>query len=102
MSEDLHPTEGARYLLELTAGDEQRATFHGAIFTPEECFDYDVELDADGSYQLDARGVGAGAELEKRLGNFARQLARAARGNVEDGLPPWPQRILRWRGPGRG
>jgi len=102
VSEDLHPSEGARFLLELGAGDEQRATYRGAIFTPEARFDYDVELDADGGYTLTARGDGAPAELDKRLGNFARQLARAARGNLDDGLPPWPQRVLRWRGPGRG
>jgi hypothetical protein len=32
----------------------------------------------------------------------AKLTARAAGKKREDGMPPWPARVLRWRGPGRG
>jgi hypothetical protein len=33
---------------------------------------------------------------------LAKLTARAADKKRGDGMPPWPNRVLRWRGPGRG
>lgn len=102
MSQDLHPAEGARYLFERRLVTEEGATYDGAIFTPDARFDYEVSMSMSGEYQLTPAASPAPKDLEKRLGNFARQLARASKGKSEDGLEPWPHRVLRWRGPGRG
>ena len=104
MSRDLRPSEGARYLLERTSGDMvgARATYRGVIFLPEGEHAYAVELIDDGSATLVADGAAATAELEEGLGNLARSMARAATRRRTEGLLPWPDRMLRWRGPGRG
>ena len=103
MSTDLHPEEGARFLFELQDGaSDDAAVYDASVFTPDQRFDYRVALESSGGYVVEVQGTSAGPELEKRLGNFARQIARAASGKLDDGLPPWPARVLRWRGPGRG
>lgn len=95
-----HPTRGARLLLERTsiAADQSSATYRAAVITPDARFDYDALLRADGTVQL--RPVGAPAEpaWEERLANHARQTARAAERRRAEQLPPWPPRLLRWRG----
>ena len=48
------------------------------------------------------RPTGAAPELDAMLAMQARLIARGAAKRREDGLPPWPARVLRWRGPGRG
>lgn len=101
-SQGLHPADGARYLFELEGQDSEVARYRAAIFTPTERFDYAATLSLAGESTVEAAPGGAGPELEKRLGNFARQLARAAAGKAQSGLVPWPPRLLRWRGPGRG
>lgn len=100
----LHPSEGARFLFERVSESEDlaSASYRAAIFTPGERFDYRVELDIDGHCARSAAGAPAPPELEKTLDILARLLARGARTKRADGLPPWPHRILRWRGPGRG
>ena len=105
MSTDLHPKEGARYLFEIREGaSDEAAVYSGSVFTPDSRFDYRVALELSGGYAIEPENEDdtAGPDLEKRLGNFARQIARAAQGKLDDGLPAWPPRVLRWRGPGRG
>ena len=88
MTDPLTPTAGARYVLERVAD----AHYTGRIHAPEATYEYDVRC-AD-EIALEVRGTSAPAELEDKLRMFAKLMARAA--------PPWPERVTRWRGPGRG
>jgi hypothetical protein len=97
----LTPTAGARFVLERVESSTDAARYHGRILTPEATFDYDVAVTAGAEPALTARAA-APAELEKTLAMIARLTARGAGKRAEDGLPPWPQRVTRWRGPGRG
>jgi acylphosphatase len=98
----LTPTEGARFLLEreqeLDGG--VRARYRAAVYTPETTFHGSALLADDGTVAVTAEGVPE--ELLKMLEMLARLTARSAAKKREDGLPPWPSRVLRWRGPGRG
>lgn len=100
----MHPSEGVRILLERrrVGEDGASADYLASVFTPESRFDYDARLDKGGAVELTARGEPAGEELEKKLKNIAGSIARAAGRKLADDLPPWPRRINRWRGPGRG
>jgi hypothetical protein len=103
-SGSLHPAEGARFLLErrsIEAGGEA-ARYRAAVFTPDACFEYDAILRAGGVAELSAVAAPAPRELEGRLAAHARHAARAADRRRADGLPPWPHRLLRWRGASRG
>ena len=96
MNRDLHPTDGARYLLELAAGgDGARAHYRAAIYTPDAEFTAAATLGDDGSVELGA--TGAPDELHTRLISIARLVARDAARRRDDGMPAWPARILRWR-----
>ena len=95
MTRDLHPTEGARYLLELSTDDGARATYRATIFTPAAEHTTDVSLGDDGTVTLSASD--APAELTTRLTSMTKLMAREASKRRDDGLPPWPARILRWR-----
>ena len=96
MPRDLHPTDGARYLLERDGdGDAARARYRATIYTPDAEFATTVTLGDDGSVELSPSG--APAELHARLSSLARLVARDAARLRDDGLPAWPQRILRWR-----
>jgi len=99
----LHPTEGARFLFERQsdAGAHERAAYRAIIFTPRERFEYLADMTIDGGFELSPRGEPAAPELEARLGTIAKLIARSARSKLADELPPWPHRVLRWRGPGR-
>jgi hypothetical protein len=94
---DLHPTDGARYLLEreceLDGG--ARARYRAAIYTPGAEFSAAATLGDDGSVELAA--TGAPDELHARLLTIARLIARDAARLREGGMPPWPARVLRWR-----
>jgi len=96
MPRDLHPSEGARYLLEREGdGDGARARYRATIYTPDATFATTAELDDAGGAELapsDAPG-----ELHARLVSMARLVARDAARLRADGLPAWPQRVLRWR-----
>ena len=97
---DLHPSDGARYLLERddTAdgrADGSTARYRAAIYTPDAEFTARAVLGDDGSVELGP--TGAPDELHARLVALARLVARDAARLRGDGLPPWPQRILRWR-----
>ena len=103
MSDDRRtPTEGARYVLErqreLDGG--AGAAYRALIYTPETTFEGTATLRDDGSVEISP--TGAGAALESTLAMFAKLTARAAAKKREEGLPAWPARVTRWRGPGRG
>jgi hypothetical protein len=97
MNRDLHPTDGARYLLErdheLEGG--ARARYRVAIYTPDAVFTGTATLGDDGS--VDLAPTGAPDELHARLVAIARLVARDAAKLRGDGMPAWPQRLLRWR-----
>ena len=100
MSESLTPTEGARFLLERIEEDGERARYRATIFTPEATHAGTAQLDEDGSVVVTIDG--APAELVEVMQMLAKLTARSAAKKREDGFPPWPARVLRWRGPGRG
>lgn len=104
-----HPTAGARVLLERQhiSDDGTSATYAASIFTPTVRFDYQVNLTNSGEVTVVAQQsptatVGPAPEHENLLATVARLTARGASKRAADGLLPWPPRILRWRGPGRG
>ena len=97
---DLRPTAGARFLLERDRDEGATAQYRAAIYTPDATFEGRATLGEDGSATVDV--ASAPAELSAALQMIAKLTARAAAKKREDGLPAWPQRVLRWRGPGRG
>ena len=99
MNRDLTPTEGARFLLEREREDGATAVYKAAIYTPDATFEGVATLNDDGSVAVD---IAAPAEATEMLTMVARLTARAAAKKRADGLPPWPPRVLRWKGPGRG
>lgn len=104
VSDSLHPTEGIRVLLdrEEIAGDKQSARYRAAVYTVDQCFRYQGTLHMDGSATLEPVELSAAPEEEETLDKIARSTARAARRKLDEALPPWPPRIMRWRGLGRG
>ncbi|HET6611527.1 MAG TPA: hypothetical protein VFG83_06050 [Kofleriaceae bacterium] len=99
------PGEGVRFLLERgeVAGDQASATYAASILTPRGRHELAATLWADGRAELAPTSEpSADAADLKRLDGIARTVARAAAKNRAEGLPAWPARILRWRGPGRG
>lgn len=110
MSESLTPTEGARFLLERERelAEGTSAVYRTAIYTPDTTFTGVATLADDGTATV-AHPISAGAaptkapeDLVAKLRMLAKLTARSASKKREDGLPPWPSRVLRWRGPGRG
>lgn len=99
---ELRPTDGARFLLERASidPDGEAASYRGAIYLPDDERTYAVRVSSAGEATLD--GGGAWPEHEARLIDLARSLGRSAPRRKADGLPTWPERMLRWRGPGRG
>jgi len=97
MPRDLHPTDGARYLLERDdpADDGPSARYRVAIYTRDAVFAGLATLGDDGGVEL--APIGAPDELHGRLVAIGRLVARDAAKRRGDGLPAWPQRILRWR-----
>ncbi|MGE0550883.1 MAG: hypothetical protein AB7O24_07975 [Kofleriaceae bacterium] len=92
---DLHPTEGARFLLELERDASASARYRCSIYTSDAVFTGSVTLDDRGGVELVA--TGAPVELDDRMRSIAKLVARDAAKRVSDGLPAWPSRILRWR-----
>lgn len=101
--ERLRPTEGARFLLQLDGVDDEgaRARYRAWVLTPDASFEYAAALGDDAAVEVRAVGVAAADALTTMLTTIARLTARAAAGKRTDGLPPWPPRVMRWRGPGR-
>ena len=116
MSDSLTPTEGARFLLEREREQDggSGAIYRTAIYTPSATYEGSATLTDDGAAVLTehlavrpaddtaAAPTRAPDELVAVLQMLAKLTARSAPKKREDGLPPWPARILRWRGPGRG
>lgn len=100
----LHPGEGARFLFERTSqsDDLSEAQYRAAIYTAAERFEYSVHMRIDGWFESAVQGTPAPAELASKLDTIAKLIARGAKGKHGDSLPPWPHRVMRWRGPGRG
>jgi hypothetical protein len=96
----MRPTEGARFLLERQSEAGERAVYRAVIYTPDAEYAATATLADDGTFELPP--TGAPADLHDMLAMQARLLARGAAKRREDGLPTWPARVLRWRGPGRG
>jgi hypothetical protein len=95
VSDELAPTDGARFLLERQdAGDGARASYRAAIYTPDATYEGRAELGDDGAADV---AIDAPEALAGKLVMFARLLARGAAKRRDDGLPPWPARVLRWR-----
>ena len=124
---NLRPTEGARFLLErqvdptpvrtsepsidlevdndlgsdetapsASAPPTTRATYRASIYTPDAEFTTTAMLAEDGTVQL-AGSTGAPDDLDDRLKNIAKLVARDAPKRRDDGLAVWPARIMRWR-----
>ena len=100
MNDSLTPTEGARFLLERDQDHGASARYRTAIYTPTETYEGFATLREDGTVEIESPG--APEELFSTLQMLAKLTARSAAKKREDGLPPWPARVLRWRGPGRG
>ena len=96
----LRPTEGARFLLERMDHTVRGATYRATIYTPEAEYAATASLADDDSVEVAPSG--APRELDDALATQIRLLARGAAKRTEEGLPTWPARLLRWRGPGRG
>ena len=99
VSDSLTPTAGARFVLELVEPD---GGYVGRIVTPASSYEYEVALTAGAEPVVRVRGAAAPSELAGMLIMIARLCARGAARRAEEGLPMWPARITRWRGPGRG
>lgn len=100
----LRPSEGARFLLELEREDDggRQAHYHGWVLIPTAVFPYHAVLIDEGSATVTALGEPAEADLAAMLEMIAKLTARSAAKKRADGMPPWPHRVLRWRGAGRG
>lgn len=100
----LWPQDGARLLLDRLAAEPARATYAAWVLTATTEHAYQAALDDTGAVALTAVATvaAAPADAEDDLRMLARLTARAAAKRVADGLPPWPPRVLRWRGAGRG
>jgi len=95
------PQAGARFLLERTSPETgARATYAATIYTPDAEHRSIAKLSDDGGVELAPSG--ADPALDEMLAMQARLIARGAAKRRDDGLPPWPSRVRRWRGPGRG
>jgi hypothetical protein len=103
VNSSLTPTQGARFLLERVAedGDDGAcARYRAVIYTPTTTYEGTARLCDDGN--IDVSAPGAPEELFSTLQMLAKLTARSATKKREEGLPAWPARVLRWRGPGRG
>ena len=87
-------------MLEREQDHGPRATYRAAIYTPDATYAGHATLCDDGTVEIEA--AGAPEELFSTLQMLAKLTARSAAKKREDGLPAWPARVLRWRGPGRG
>ena len=105
---DLPPTSvndarlqaGARFTLTRTADHGSRADYAVLVETVEGRHTGSAVLVDDGTATVESPGLPE--ELLATLQMIAKLVARSAPKKREDGLPPWPQRVSRWRGPGRG
>jgi hypothetical protein len=99
MNRDLHPTDGARYLLELDAELEAGAAarYRATVFTPKSSMSTHLLLRDDGAVTLADGAIAIADPFMATLSTFAKLTARATPKRREDEMPAWPARILRWR-----
>ncbi len=104
MKDPLHPTEGIRLLLERKSisEDQQSAVYGGAIYGVESLYLSVVRLAMDGSAEIVEESENTDPAALSALLKLSKSTARAAKRKHSEKLPPWPPRVLRWRGPGRG
>ena len=105
MSDPLAPAHGARFVLERVGAPADSATsasYAAAVITSDARADYDATLADDGAVTLAPKTTRASDEHEQTLAMIAKLVARGAPARRAEGLPAWPARITRWRGPGRG
>jgi hypothetical protein len=102
VKDSLRPQAGARFVLELerASADGTQAEYRVAIHTPDATYEGRAILVEDGTATVET--TGASEDLVATLKMIAKLTARSAPKKREDGLSPWPQRVMRWRGPGRG
>jgi len=86
-------------LLERLSEDAVGATYRATIYTPAATHAGRAVLGEDGSVTVT---LDAPEQLVAMLAMFGKLVARAAAGQRAKGIAPWPARVLRWRGPGRG
>jgi hypothetical protein len=100
----LRPAQGARFLLDRDGADGTggSARYRGGVYTRDSEHCFVLVLAEDGSATIESADGEADAEHVERLLDLARSTARAAARRRSDGLSPWPDRVVRWRGPGRG
>jgi hypothetical protein len=79
-----------------TADNGTSATYTASIYTPDAVASTTAALADDGTASL-AGATGAPGDLDERLLNIAKLVARDAPKRRDDGLVVWPVRILRWR-----
>jgi hypothetical protein len=91
---------GARFTLTRTADHGARADYAVLVETVDAHHTGTAVLVDDGTATVEAPGLPE--ELLATLHMIAKLTARSAPKKREEGLPPWPQRVSRWRGPGRG
>lgn len=94
-----NPSEGARYVFVRTRETGDTATYNVTIHVRDASYEGRAILGEDGSVELN---LTAPDELTAMAHMIAKLTARAAMKKREDGLPPWPEHVTRWRGPGRG
>ena len=94
---DLHPTDGARFLLERGDVDGDGCVYRATIYTPTASFAYRARLATSGEVELQPLDLAAPVALHAALAMFAKLTARAAASKIVDGNEPWPARVLRWR-----
>jgi hypothetical protein len=82
-------------LLERVTDDGATAEYRVVIATPTDELESTATLSDDGEVKLVP--TGAPAQLDGALTMFARLVARGASKRRDDGMPVWPQRVLRWR-----
>ncbi len=86
-------------MLERLSEDAVGATYRATIYTPAATHTGRAVLGENGTVEVALDGP---EELVSMLGMFGKLIARAAAGQRAKGIAPWPARVLRWRGPGRG
>jgi hypothetical protein len=99
VNRDLVPAAGARFLFERERDEGAHARYRVVVYTPTASHEGHATLGEDGSVEL---ALDAPDGLAEAARTIAKLVARGAAKKREDGLPPWPARVLRWRGPGRG
>jgi hypothetical protein len=97
-----HPKAGARFLFVRQVVDDGQASYCATIYTPEQAFAYRVAINLAGEVTATAVAAEAQPDARGQLVAIAKRLARAAARNLAGQQPPWPRRVLRWKGPGRG